>query len=91
MFGRQLSEDCKVGKFHVPKECSAIILAYMIHRGRNLLFFYLIFLVILILNYKIDEKYFKDPEAFIPERFLIENQENRHPFSYIPFSAGKRF
>lgn len=36
-----------------------------------------------------DEKIFKDPESFIPERFLAENV-NPNPFAYIPFSAGPR-
>ncbi|VIO98703.1 Uncharacterized protein BM_BM8635 [Brugia malayi] len=35
-----------------------------------------------------DPRYWPDPEAFKPERF-IDNQP-RHPFSYIPFSAGPR-
>ncbi|CAH0714227.1 unnamed protein product, partial [Brenthis ino] len=33
---------------------------------------------------------FPEPERFIPERFLPENISTRHPFSYIPFSAGYR-
>lgn len=37
-----------------------------------------------------DEKYFKNPDEFIPERFGPDNDINSDGISYMPFGDGPR-
>ncbi|KAM7305443.1 cytochrome P450 4V2 [Ixodes scapularis] len=35
-------------------------------------------------------EHFKNPEEFVPDRFMGHETTRRHPFSYIPFSGGPK-
>ena len=55
---------------------------YLIPAGANIL--------LLIRAMHHDPKLFDKPLEFIPERFTKEQSIGRHPYAFIPFSAGPR-
>ncbi len=62
--------------------CVSSIDGYKVPKGAN----------VIIITYALhrDPRFFPDPEEFRPERFLPENCAGRHPYAFIPFSAGLR-
>ncbi|NWH77739.1 CP4V2 protein, partial [Piaya cayana] len=62
------------------EDCS--IRGYQVPKGTN----------VIVITYALhrDPENFPDPEEFRPERFFPENCKGRHPYAYVPFSAGPR-
>ncbi|KAI7815162.1 cytochrome p450 [Rhyzopertha dominica] len=46
--------------------------------------------IIGIYNVHRDPRHWERPEEFYPEHFLSDAVLNRHPYAYVPFSAGPR-
>lgn len=47
-------------------------------------------LMIPIVGFHYDPKYYPEPELFDPERFNDDNKKNINPYTYMPFGVGPR-
>ncbi len=68
----------------IGRECLAddVLLGHPIKKGTAT--------VMSVLGLHRNPKYWKDPEAFDPERFTAERVKERPKFHYLPFGAGPR-
>lgn len=46
--------------------------------------------IVPVYSLHMDERYFPEPSAFKPERFLAENKDNIPKCSFLPFGDGPR-
>ena len=94
MLGRTLSENVTIRKYHFIIKFTSIIssLTTIISNGRQDGHFLPAGTTVALVSYALhrDPAHFPDPERFDPDRFLPENTRGRHPYCYVPFSAGPR-
>lgn len=76
ILARQNKEDCSVGPYNLSKNHLLVICVLALHRHPD---------------------YWTDPQEFLPERWAPSTPDSRflkeahkHPFQYMPFSAGPR-
>ena len=67
---------------HLKQDVKIVTKNYVLPKGAT----------VVIGTYKVHRhpKYYNNPLVFDPDNFLPENTQNRHYYSYIPFSAGPR-
>lgn len=89
VIGRRLEEDLPMGKYfyrlyfaELYQNLFSVLGKYIIPKES--------YLYVSIYDLHHNPKYWDDPEKFDPDRFLPDNAAKRHPFAYVPFSAGSR-
>lgn len=65
-----------------PSECGLLAGGYTLPAGVSV--------ALLIYGMHRNPRVHRDPDDFKPERFLPEQSADRHPYAFIPFSAGPR-
>ncbi|PSN43023.1 hypothetical protein C0J52_06756 [Blattella germanica] len=76
VMGRVLKEAVEVGKKNNN------LFLHLVPAGMRVIF-------VPYLTHNLEE-YYPNPKVFDPDRFVPEKIANRHPYSFIPFSAGPR-
>ncbi|WKX93002.1 hypothetical protein Q1695_010768 [Nippostrongylus brasiliensis] len=69
MMTRKVEQDIEIGNTTIPRGCSIMISAGVIHTNPTV---------------------YENPYRFDPERFSDDVVQQRHPYAFIPFSAGPR-
>lgn len=93
VIGRYLEHDVNFGKCkilvsfsqhtkQISNQQNFFLGKYFVPKGSTLF--------IQIMQMHRDPEVWENPHKFDPDRFLPENCEKRHPYAYIPFSAGSR-
>lgn len=92
IFGREISEDCKIGEHsfrpcHLssrfyPGDCLTFVGGYDVPKGTTA--------VVITSAVHRNPAHWENPHEFDPDRWTSEQSAKRHPFSFVPFSAGLR-